>query len=156
MQCADRVSHPPQRILNAGGLLLVQHKHQDSSSKGTALFFLWRELLQMGEQALAIMRSQSRSRSCVKKFGYTYSFSRSSSNTSISGGSQWAATSHAECTGDTPCATRLLAVKSSLPTVIRIGSCKKEVAKRRTASGHVALTMFRASQRQHQQQYREA
>ena len=45
---------------------------------------------------------------------------------------------------DIPCATRLLAVKSSLPTVIRTGSCKKEAAKRRTASGHVALTVFRS------------
>jgi hypothetical protein len=45
----------------------------------------------------------------------------------------------------TPCAMRLLAVKSSLPTVIRTGSRKNESANRRTASGHVALTILRAS-----------
>lgn len=54
--------------------------------------------------------------------GDAYSFDRTSSKTS------------------TICSTRLLAVKSSLPTVTRTGSCWKVLARRRTASGHVALT----------------
>jgi len=38
------------------------------------------------------------------------------------------------------CSTRLFAVRSSLPTVTRTGSCWNEAASFRTESGHVALT----------------
>lgn len=38
------------------------------------------------------------------------------------------------------CSTRLLAVRSSLPTVTLTGFRWNVLAKRRTASGHVALT----------------
>lgn len=52
----------------------------------------------------------------------TYSLDRESSKTS------------------TLCSTRLLAVRSSLPTVTRTGSLWNVEASLRTASGHVALT----------------
>ena len=54
----------------------------------------------------------------------THSFCRDSSNTSML------------------CSTRLLAVRSSLPTVTRTGFFWNVLANRRTASGHVALTGF--------------
>ncbi len=96
----------------------------------------------MGEQAFTINQSASSSR--VKKLGHILFFPLIVEYLNF-WSSQCEATSHRIRTGDTPCATRLLAVKSSLPTVIRTGSRKKEVAKRRTASGHVALTALRVN-----------
>ena len=58
----------------------------------------------------------------------TYSLDRASSKTSIR------------------CSTRLFAVRSSLPTVTLTGFCWNVVAKRRTDSGHVALTVQGSTQ----------
>lgn len=109
-------------------LLFIERKDKNASFRRAFRgCFLVRERFQRFRQARAGKSVSTRKER--KKVGYesakrcTYSFSRGSSNTSMT------------------CSTRLFAVRSSLPTVTRIGSCWNVLASLRTASGHVALTV---------------
>lgn len=119
VESPDAEALAPKEALDTLRFLLVKREDQDPRFLCVRLL-LRNELVQVTNQAGA---GGVVSRNSCNACKTTYSFSLELSKTSTT----WS--------------TRLFAVKSSLPTVTRTGSRWNDDARRRTASGHVALNM---------------